>query len=303
MPEKDYYKILGLSKSASAEEIKKAYRKMAMKYHPDHTKGDKAAEEKFKQISEAYAVLSDKEKRQQYDTFGSSGFHQRYSQEDIFRGFDFGDIFKEFGFGGMNFSSGGRGGSRFSFGGDPFGGRARQAAQTKGSDLVYELPLTLQEVVTGANKAIRFQHQDRSENISVKIPKGMISGKKLRIVGKGESSPYGGQPGDLFIKSKVLKDPVFSAKEYDLTIIRDIRLSEAILGTKISVPTLSGRELSLTIPPGTKHKTRMRLPGHGIPHMKGSGKGDLFVTIHVKTPKTLTREQKKLVQMLADAGL
>jgi len=303
MPETDYYKILGLNKSASAEEIKKAYRKMAMKYHPDHTKGDKAAEETFKQISEAYAVLSDKEKRKQYDTFGSSGFHQRYSQEDIFKGFDFGDIFKEFGFGGMNFSSGGRGGSRFAFGGDPFRGRARQAAQTKGSDLVYELPLTLQEVETGANKAIRFQHNDQSENISVKIPKGMISGKKLRIAGKGENSPYGGQPGDLFIKSKVLKDPVFSAREYDLTVTRDIRLSEAILGTKLPVPTLSGRELSLTIPPGTKHKTRMRLPGHGLPHMKGSGRGDLFVTIHVKTPKNLTEEQKKLVQMLADTGM
>ncbi len=303
MPEADYYKILGLNKSASAEEIKKAYRKMAMKYHPDHTKGDKAAEETFKQISEAYAVLSDKEKRKQYDTFGSSGFHQRYSQEDIFRGFDFGDIFKEFGFGGMNFSSGGRGGGRFAFGGDPFRGRARQTAQTKGSDLVYELPLTLQEVATGANKAIRFQHNDQAENISVKIPKGMISGKKLRIAGKGENSPYGGKPGDLFIKSKVLKDPVFSAKEYDLTLTQDIRLSEAILGTKLPVPTLSGRELSLTIPPGTTHKTRMRLPGHGLPHMKGSGSGDLFVTIHVKTPKNLTEEQKKLVRMLADTGM
>jgi len=303
MPETDYYKILGLSKSASAEEIKKAYRKMAMKYHPDHTKGDKAAEETFKQISEAYAVLSDKEKRKQYDTFGSSGFHQRYSQEDIFRGFDFGDIFKEFGFGGMNFSSGGRGGSRFSFGGDPFRGRGRQAAQTKGSDLVYELPLTLQEVATGANKTIRFQHSNQSENISVKIPKGMISGKKLRISGKGENSPYGGQPGDLFIQSKVLADPVFSAKGYDLTITREILLSQAILGTKLSVPTLNSRELSLTIPPGTRHKTRMRLPGHGLPHMKGSGSGDLFVTIHVETPKKLTDEQEKLVQMLADTGM
>ena len=296
MPETDYYKILGLSKSASADEIKKAYRKMAMKYHPDHTKGDKAAEETFKQISEAYAVLSDKEKRKQYDTFGSSGFHQRYSQEDIFRGFDFGDIFKEFGFGG-------RGGSRFSFGGDPFRGQGRQAAQTKGSDLVYELPLTLQEVATGANKAIRFQHNNQSENISVKIPKGMISGKKLRIAGKGENSPYGGQPGDLFIQSKVLADPVFSAKGYDLTITREILLSQAILGTKLSVPTLSSSELSLTIPPGTRHKTRMRLPGHGLPHMKGSGSGDLFVTIHVETPKELTDEQEKLVQMLADAGM
>jgi len=303
MPETDYYKILGLSKSASAEEIKKAYRKMAMKYHPDHTKGDKAAEETFKQISEAYAVLSDKEKRKQYDTFGSSGFHQRYSQEDIFRGFDFGDIFKEFGFGGMNFSSGGRRGGRFAFGGDPFRGRGRQPAQTKGSDLVYELPLTLQEVATGANKTIRFQHNNQSENISVKIPKGMISGKKLRISGKGESSPYGGQPGDLFIQSKVLADPVFSANGYDLTITREILLSQAILGAKLSVPTLNSRELSLTIPPGTRHKTRMRLPGHGLPHMKGSGSGDLFVTIHVETPKKLTDEQEKLVQMLADTGM
>ena len=296
MPETDYYKTLGLNKSASADEIKKSYRKMAMKFHPDHTKGDKTAEEKFKQISEAYAVLSDKEKRKQYDTFGSSGFHQRYSQEDIFRGFDFADIFKEFGFGG-------RGGARFSFGGDPFRGRARQPARTKGSDLVYELPLTLQEVAAGANKTIRFQHNNQAENISVKIPKGMISGKKLRISGKGESSPYGGPSGDLFIQSKVLGDPVFSAKAYDLTVTQEIRLSDAILGTKLSIPTLNSRELSLTIPPGTRHKTRMRLPGHGLPHMQGSGSGDLFVTIHVKTPKNLTEEQEKLVKMLADTGM
>jgi len=168
---------------------------------------------------------------------------------------------------------------------------------------VYELPLTLQEVATGVNKAIKFQHNNQSENISVKIPKGMISGKKLRISGKGKNSPYGGQPGDLFIQSKVLADPVFSAKGYDLTLTREILLSQAILGTKLSVPTLSSRELSLTIPPGTRHKTRMRLPGHGLPHMKGSGSGDLFVTIHVEIPKNLTEEQEKLVQKLADTGM
>ena len=108
MSKRDYYEVLGVSKSASADEIKKAYRKLALKYHPDKTKGDKALEDKFKKISEAYAVLSDKEKRREYDTFGSEGFRQRFSQEDIFRGFDFGDIFKEFGFGGSGFS-GGRG--------------------------------------------------------------------------------------------------------------------------------------------------------------------------------------------------
>jgi len=303
MSDTDYYKLLGVSKKASDEEIKKAYRKMAMKYHPDHTKGDKAAEEKFKQISEAYAVLSDKEKRQQYDTYGSSGFHQRYSQEDIFKGFDFADIFKEFGFGGMNFSSRGGKGARFSFGGGPFGGRARQAPPVKGADLVYELPLTLQEVASGVHKTIKFEHEGRSENISVKIPKGMISGKKLRIAGKGENSPYGGQPGDLFIQSKVLKDSIFTANEYDLTITREIPLSQSILGTKLPIPTLDGRELSLTIPPGTKHKTRMRLSGHGLPHMKGSQRGNLFVVIHVKTPERLSDEQKKLVKMLANTGM
>ena len=113
----DYYSILGVKKEASAAEIKKAYRKLAMKYHPDHTKGDKSAEEKFKKISEAYAVLSDKDKRKEYDTFGSEGFHQRFSQEDIFRGFDFGDIFREFGFGGAGFSGTRGGGRRFNFGG------------------------------------------------------------------------------------------------------------------------------------------------------------------------------------------
>ena len=305
MTDMDYYKMLGVEKTASAGEIKKAYRKLAMKYHPDHTKGDKAAEEKFKKISEAYAVLSDKEKRAQYDTYGSSGFHQRFSQEDIFRGFDFSDIFKEFGFGGINFtSSGGRGGTRFSFGGaDPFGGRGRQQAQAKGSDLVYELPLTLKEVAEGAHKAVKFQHKGQSENISVKIPKGMINGKKLRIAGKGEPSAFGGSAGDLFIQAKVLPDAVFTSKGYDLHLTRKIKLTEAILGANIKVPLLDGKELSLKIPPGTKHKTKMRLAGRGLPHMKGATRGDLFVLIEVGIPKTLTEEQKKLVERLAATGL
>ncbi len=304
MSETDYYKSLGVKKGATDDEIKKAYRKLAMKYHPDHAKGDKAAEEKFKQISEAYAVLSDKEKRKQYDAYGSSGFHQRFSQEDIFKGFDFSDIFKEFGFGGMNFSGGGKGGGRFAFGGgDSFGGRARQRAQTKGSDLVYELPLTLQEVAEGASKTVKFQHREQSENISVKIPKGMITGKKLRIAGKGESSPYGGPSGDLFIQAKVMPDPVFTTDKFDLHITRKIKLSDAILGACIAVPSLGSRELSLKIPPGTQHKTKMRLTGHGLPHMKGAGKGDLYVLIQVDMPKKLTDEQKNLVKKLAAKGM
>jgi len=301
----NYYNILGVKRKASEEEIKKAYRKLAMKYHPDHTKGDKSAEEKFKKVSEAYAVLSDKEKRQQYDTFGAAGFQQRYSQEDIFSSFDFSDILREFGFGGTNRSTGTGNDFRFSFGGDsPYGFRSKQQrARQKGSDLVYELALTLQEIATGTRKTVSFQHQGRTENLTVKIPKGMISGKKLRLAGKGEPSPFGGPPGDLYIKAKVITDSVYENKEYDLFIKREIKISEAILGTSISVPTLSRKELSLKIPPGTKHKTKMRLPKHGLPHMDGKGQGDLYVLIHVKIPKKLNEKQKELVEQLANTGL
>jgi len=305
MSETNYYKMLGVKRNASDEEIKKAYRKLALKYHPDHAKGDKSAEEQFKKISEAYAVLSDKEKRQQYDTFGSTGFHQRYSQEDIFRGFDFADILKEFGFGGSDRFTSTSNGFRFSFGGDsPYGFQSQQQqARQKGSDLVYELPLTLQEIATGTSKTISLQHQGRSERLTVKIPKGMISGKKLRLAGKGETSSFGGPAGDLYIKSKIITDPVYSDQGHDLVVKREIKLSEAILGATISVPTLSHKELSLKIPPGTKHKTKMRLAGHGLPHMNGKGQGDLYVHIHINMPKRLSEKQKKLVKQLADTGL
>jgi curved DNA-binding protein len=305
MAETDYYKALGVNKTATEDEIKKAYRKLAMKYHPDHAKGDKAAEEKFKQVSEAYAVLSDKEKRQQYDTFGSSGFHQRYSQEDIFKGFDMEDLLRGFGLGGSGFSAGRKGGGRkFSFGGgSPFGNFAGQEAPIKGSDLIYELPLTLLEAVTGASKQVSFQHGPQSENLTVKIPKGLITGKKLRISGKGEPGPYGGPAGDLYIKAKILDDPMFDVKGHDLYIKRSIKLTEALLGVTLAVPTIDGKELSLKIPAGVKHKTQMRLSGNGIPFMNEEIRGDLYVQIDVQMPKHLTRDQKKLIEQMAETGL
>ena len=296
----DYYTILGVDKSASETEIKKAYRKLAMKYHPDHTQGDKAAEEKFKQISEAYAVLSDAEKKKQYDMFGADGFQQRYSQEDIFRGFDFSDVFREFGFGGP-----GTGKSfKFSFGGgSPFGGGGRSQAPPRGNDLVYELPLTLEEVVAGAKKTIAYQHASKTEKMSVKIPKGMLDGKKLRISGKGEASGYGGASGDLYIQSKLLPHPLFTVEDHDLNINREIRLTEALLGTTIDVFTLDGKSLNLKIPPGIRHKTRMRLPGRGLPVMNTTRSGDLYVTVLVDVPKELSPKQRELVEQLAAEGL
>lgn len=310
MPEADYYKILGVNRSDSAGEIKKAYRKLAMKYHPDRTKGDKSAEEMFKKISEAYAVLSDKEKRKQYDTFGASGFRQRFSQEDIFRGFNFGDIFKEFGFDNTSFANmfmGGAGrGQRFAFGsgGDPFGAfTAGQRAQVKGSDLLYELPLTLQEVLNGTTKTVAINQGGQQQRINVKIPKGMITGKKLRLAGKGQPGALGGPSGDLYIQAKVLDDPAFSPVGYDLYIDREIKLTEALLGTQIQIPTPDGKSLNLKIPPGTQHQTKMRMKGYGLPIMKKRQRGDLYARILVKTPKRLKKKQKAIIQELADSGL
>ena len=290
----DYYKLLGVSKTASDKEIKKAYRKLAMKYHPDHTKGDKAAEDRFKKVSEAYAVLSDKEKRKEYDTFGSEGFRQRFSQEDIFRGSDLNDIFRDLGFGWNDLFSSRGGRTRFTQGGGPFGNTAQhQQAQMKGSDVVYEMPLTLREIANGTNKTVTLQHQGQTERINVRIPKGMLSGKKLRLAGKGSPSPYGGPAGDLFIQAKLLNDPVFSAEDRDLYINHEIKISEALAGTTISVPTLDDRQLSLKIPPGTRHGTKMRLSGHGLPSMKGGGTGSSLRSNPDQHPKETHRGAKR----------
>ncbi len=305
----DYYKILGVDKKASDEDIKKAYRKLAMKYHPDHYQGDdkKQAEEKFKKISEAYAVLKDKEKRKQYDAFGDQGFHQRYTQEDIFKGFDFSDILKEFGFGGGGFFGGGGRGGRvhFSFNegsGSPFGG-ARQQPQLKGEDLIYEIPITLKEAASGTTKSVSLGHGGQTERINVKIPKGMITGKKIRLAGKGEPGSYGGPPGDLFIQSKIVGDPNYQVDGYDLYFKQPIKLTEALLGATITVPAVTGEKLSLKVPAGTKHKSKLRLSGQGVPYMKGGGRGHLYVEIQVDFPAKLTKKQKDLIKELAGTGL
>jgi curved DNA-binding protein len=276
-----------------------------MKYHPDHAKGDKSAEERFKKISEAYAVLSDKQKRQEYDTFGSEGFHQRFSKEDIFRGFDINDILKEFGFGGGDFFGHPGGGARFTFGNQsPFGGRGRpQTQRMPGNDIVYELPLTLAEVAAGTTKQITIQNQGMPERVTVKIPKGMTTGKKLRLAGKGSPGAYGGPRGDLYIQAKLLDDPVFSVEGQDLVTYKEIKLTDAMLGATIAVPTLDEKQYNLKIPPGVKNGTRMRLAGHGLPSMKGARRGDLYVSIHIQIPKHLTAEQKALVEKLAETGL
>lgn len=311
MSDADYYKILGLSKSASEAEIKKAYRKLAMKYHPDRAKGDKSAEEMFKKVSEAYAVLSDSDKRKQYDTFGASGFRQKYSQEDIFKGFNFSDIFKEAGlddnvFANIFMGRGSPGRSYgFSFGGgDPISAyTAGERAAANGGDLVYELPVTLQDVLNGCTKTIALEHGGQQNKISVKIPKGMITGKKLRLAGKGQPGGKGGRAGDLYIQARLIEDPVFTRVDYDLYIDCEIKLTDSLVGTQLQVPTVDGQKLSLKVPAGTAHQTKMRLKGYGLPDMKSGRRGDLFARILVPVPKHLTKEQRTLVKNLAEAGL
>jgi len=318
----DYYKTLGVEKTATPEEIKKAYRKLAMKYHPDRNKGNKEAEEKFKQISEAYAVLSDKEKRQQYDTFGASGFQQRYTQEDIFRDFDLGDILREFGinFGGgratFRTTGGGMGGVSFE---DLFrqagtGGGARGGFQTfhdfqrpsqtvKGNDINFELPITLNDVLTGAEKTISLGHGPHAEKVSVKIPPGIAAGKKLRLSGKGSPSPMGGQPGDLYLHIKILPHETFTREGHDLIVDKQIPFTAAVLGTEIPVPTLEGKQLKVKVPAGTQPQAKLRLKGNGLPLGPKGGRGDLFVRISIAVPKKLTDQQEELIKKLADAGL
>mgnify|MGYP001411140603 CR=1 FL=1 len=312
----DYYKLLGVEKSATPEEIKKAYRKLALKYHPDRNKGNKEAEEQFKKISEAYAVLSDKEKRQQYDSFGSAGFQQRYSQEDIFRNADLGDILREFG---INFGGGGRTTFRSSGGGNIFeemfrqpgaGGRAshgfqdfRQQQQVKGTDLSLEMPITLNEVLTGAEKTISLGRGAAAEKVSVKIPAGIETGKKLRISGKGSPSPMGGPPGDLYLLIKVEPHPVYTREGSHLTMDLQIPYSSAVLGAEVEVPTLEGKQLKVKVPPGCQPQAKLRLRKHGLPEGPGGTRGDLLVRILVAVPKDLSEKQQELVEKLKETGL
>ncbi|MCG8563537.1 MAG: J domain-containing protein [Desulfobacterales bacterium] len=307
----DYYSILGVSKTASAGEIKKAYRKLALKYHPDKTKGDKALEDKFKKISEAYAVLSDPEKRNQYDTYGSADFQQRFSQEDIFRNFDLGDILKEFGFGGGAFGGGPRRRSFSGGGGNPFfqnmggGGfhQHQQQPRTPGKNLEYEIPLTVEELIQGTKKTITISQGGTAKAVEVKIPKGLTQGKKIRLAGKGEPSPNGGTTGHLYIKSAPINSPTITIEGNDILLTREVLLTQALLGDKVEITTPGGKTMNLTLPPGIQHKAKMRLTGHGIPHMKGNGCGDLYVVVSIKMPKELTEAQIQLIKDLKNTGL
>jgi curved DNA-binding protein len=308
----EYYEILGVSKTATADEIKKAYRKLALKFHPDKNPDNAEAEAKFKKISEAYAVLSDAKKREEYDTYGSAGFQQRYSQEDIFRGFDLNDILNQFGFGGGSFRSGGfrthTGG-----GGNPFGDIFGQASggcgggcrpqPVKGQDHTYELSVSLEDVLNGAEKNISLRRNGGNQNISVKVPKGIESGKRLRLTGKGAPSSSGGPPGDLYLKVTVQPHPVFTRDGDNLMMENKIPFSEACLGTTVDVTTLEGKKFKVKVPAGVQQEAKLRIKGYGLPAGPIGKRGDIYVKILVQIPKKINRKQKKVVKEMAELGL
>lgn len=298
MAQRDYYEVLGVKKGASADEIKRAYRKLAVKYHPDKNPGDKQAEDRFKEINEAYAVLSDPKKKEQFDQFGSTNFHQRFSQEDIFRGFNVDDMFRDQGFGTDDIFS--------RIFGDAMrrqqrgGGHPRPGA--KGEDFSMEIQVTFRDAYDGAEKRVAFMRDGVREELSVKIPAGIESGAKLRVAGRGGQGRMGGGAGDLYLTVTVGADPLYQREGADIVLNHEVRFSEAVLGGQIEVPTISGAK-RIRIPAGIQSGTKVRLKGLGFVRLGEQVRGDMYVKIAVQVPEKLSQRQRELVEQLAAEGL
>jgi curved DNA-binding protein len=296
----DYYKVLGLEKGASVDEIKKAYRKLALKYHPDRNADNPEAEAKFKKLSEAYAVLGDAEKKAQYDQFGSQAFHSRYSQEDIFRNTDFGSMFSGMGFGGdldSILSQLFGGGARGPRGG---GGGGYQQADLRGRDVETEVTISFEEAFRGTTRNLNLRTS--GSNITLKVPAGIVSGGKLRVAGKGAPSPLGGPAGDLYVRVHVGDHSQFERQGDDIMTTLAIKASDALLGCSTEIATLDGLK-KIKTPPGVHDATKIRLKGLGFPKLGSSERGDFYVRLKFDIPAQLTREQREVAEKMKAVGL
>ena len=348
MSKRDYYEILGIARGASDAELKSAYRKLALKYHPDRNPGDKAAEDRFKECAEAYAVLADADKRSAYDRFGHAAVSNAGGGVDPTIFADFGDIF-----------SGGLG----DIFGDLFGGGRRRGGPQRGGDLRYDLEITFEESAKGAETSVqiprheqcetcggsgaapgstptacgqcrghgqvRFQqgfftvartcpqcrgtgrviakpchgcrgagHVARQRKITVKIPAGIATGQQLRLQGEGEAGGAGGPAGNLYVVVHVQEHEFFRRDGLNLFCEIPVHFTTVALGGEIEVPTLEGTD-NVKVPEGTATGTTLRLRGRGMPDVNGRGRGDLFATVQVQTPRKLSKDQRHVLEQLA----
>jgi curved DNA-binding protein len=312
---KDYYSTLGVAKTATDKEIKQAYRKLARKHHPDVNPGDKAAESRFKDLTEAYEVLGDPSKRKKYDELGANW--RAYEQAGGGQGFDP----RQSGAWNVNFGGGGPTGYRtmtqeemnemfggenpFSdffqtfFGGGDFGGEEsrtrgrRGRAARAGRDVEQEIELGLEDAYGGAMRRLSIKHDGHARTVDVRIPPGVGEGSRVRISGEGEQGSGGAQSGDLYLRIRLAPHPRFERKGRDLYAHVPVPLTTAVLGGEVDVSTLGGKNLRLKIPPTTQNGQVFRLKGHGMPVTGKSGEqGDLYATVDVELPKTLTPEQR-----------
>ncbi len=301
----DYYATLGLKKGAAQDEIRKAYKKLAREYHPDVKPDDAAAAKKFKEIQEAYSVLGDKEKREQYDkygrVFGSGGEGGPGPGGNPFGGgagsFDLEDLF-----GGL-FGGGGGGANPFGGGGgSPFGGgsaRHRQRTQN-GQDIKAEIVVPFHVAMNGGEHEITLTRGSQHDRLSVKIPAGVNDGQAIRLSGQGHPGQAGGRPGNLLVTIKVAEHPWFKREGNNLVVEVPVTPAEAALGAKVEVPTLDEGELLLTIPPGTSSGARLRLRGKGVIDAKTKQQGDELVVVKVVLPKEISDEHRELYRKLAE---
>lgn len=312
MPGKDYYAVLGVARTASPDEIKKAYHKLAMQHHPDRNPGNKTAEERFKDVNEAYAVLSDPEKKKKYDTFGAEGLNRQYTQEEIFRNFDFQSILDELGlrmggggvfdglFGKGSRSRAGRARTRVDWGQWP--GAGSEMHEVPGQDTTMEVRIGFYESIQGGERVVSIPTAsgDR-EQITVRIPPGISSGQKLRVRGKGQAATPGGQRGDMFLRIHVEADPVFRREADDVHCEARVPLSMLVLGGTAEVPTLLGPK-KIKVVAGTQVGATIRLAGLGAPG-RGGKPGDLFVRLMPVLPNHPSAKVRGLFEDLAREGL
>ena len=289
--EKDYYEVLGVTRDATDKDIKRSYRKLAQQYHPDTNAGDPDAEARFKDVSEAYATLSDAAERRQYDDardafargayvggpHGAPGGAQYVRMEDV------GDLFGDGGiFGGL---------------GDLFGGGRRRARPQQGGDLESDVRLSFHEAIAGVTRRLTIDGPEGRREVQVKIPAGVNDGARIRVRGKGRPGALGGPPGDLYVRVHTGRHPIFDRKGNDLKVRVPISFTEAALGAEVAAPTLDGK-VTIKIPAGTSSGKVFKVTGKGV--QTGKGAGDLLVTVEVAVPDELSPRAKELLEELRD---